>query len=315
MVSRYPAISIVFLFALVLYGISAMAQPALPDFAGSVDKGVIVLSWNCQYKGVKSIAILRSADGLSGYSTIGYVANVDKGLQVFVDGHPLPGKNCYKLGISFSSGLKWSSNSNCFTIDKNTSALSSGLPSNDSIQSLIVTQDVPAKHPGGASPSWQKKSALNAEQDDADSTDEPLESAQKYTSSKSAIPPKVSVSYRGDTARSVQNAVPAPQGKKIVLSFEDADENSSQLVKSRFISADAVTGHVIMNLPADVATHHYSIKFFDDKNTMITEVPKINAPKIIIDKRNFQRRGTYKFKIHRDGLELETGYVYIVPNP
>ncbi len=315
MVLRYTATRIVLLLFFLSCGFAALAQPSLPDFAGSVDKGVIVLSWNCQYRGVKSIAILRSADGSSNYAVIGYVANLEKGLQVFVDGHPLPGKNCYKLGISFNSGLKWSSNSNCFVADKNTSSLSSGLPPNDSIQNLLVTQDVPHnKRPAGAAPSWEKSSSLAIE-DDADSTDEPIETAQRYATSKPAIPPKVSVSYRGDTVHPAQNDIQAQQGKKIVLSFEDPDDNSSQLVKSRFISADAVTGHIIMTLPDDVATHHYSIKFFDDKNAMITEVPKINAAKIIIDKRNFQRRGTYKFKLHRDGIELETGYVYIVPNP
>ena len=320
MISRYPAPGIALLFFLSFYGFRAIAQPSLPDFTGNVDKGVIVLSWKCQYNGVKSITVLRSADGLTNYSVIGNVENLEKGMQVFVDGHPAPGKNCYKLGIIFTSGLKWSSNSYCRNIEKSELESSSKLPSNDSIQKLIVTQDIPEnKRPGTANPAWQKNSTLNAGEDTGSSY-EPMESARKYPPAKPADPPKVTVTFRDDTAHTNKNATAQSDiqpngGKKIILSFEEPDETSSHLVRSRFLSTDAITGHIIMNLPDDVASHHYSIKFFDDKNNMITEVPRINVPKVIIDKRNFQRRGTYKFKLHRDGIELETGYISIIPNP
>ena len=70
-----------------------------------------------------------------------------------------------------------------------------------------------------------------------------------------------------------------------------------------------------MNLPADVSTHHYSVKFYNEKGNMIFEVPKINAQNIIIDKRNFQKRGVYKFVLRRDVVELESGYVVVETSP
>jgi len=295
MIPGCRGLHILLVFFLSFFGLNAIAQPTLPDFTGNEDKGVIVLSWNCQYSGIKSIAVLRSADGLSKYTVIGYVENVEKGLQVFVDGHPEPGKNCYKLGIVFLSGVKWSSNSYCRNVEKIQLQISSTLPSNDSIQKLIVTQNIP-------------KPIQPA----------PPESAKKQASSPPEAPEKVSVSFGDDIAHStaktpLQNDIQALPRKKIILSFEEPDEKSATLVKSRYVCTDAVTGHVIIDLPGDVATHHYSVKFYDSKNELLTEIPRINSSKIIVDKRNFQRKGIYKFKLHRDVVELETGYIMILP--
>ena len=72
-----------------------------------------------------------------------------------------------------------------------------------------------------------------------------------------------------------------------------------------------MSGHVNMNLPDDVKSHHYSVKFFDAHNVMIIDVPHINADHIIIDRRNFQHTGVYRFVLRRDVTELETGYIRI----
>ena len=66
-----------------------------------------------------------------------------------------------------------------------------------------------------------------------------------------------------------------------------------------------------MNLPDDVSTHHYSIKFYDKDNHVVIDVPRINTAKLILDRRNFQKKGVYKFAIRKDILELEHGYITI----
>ena len=44
------------------------------------DKGVVLLSWTCQYTGVKAIAVQHSTDSIYNYKIIGYVKKLDKGI-------------------------------------------------------------------------------------------------------------------------------------------------------------------------------------------------------------------------------------------
>ena len=98
--------------------VMAMAQPSLPDITGQVQNNAILLSWVCQYSSVKKVAVLRSVDNMHDFEEIGTVSHTSKGAQFFIDNHPLPGKNCYKVAIVFKSGLKWQSNHFCTTLEK-----------------------------------------------------------------------------------------------------------------------------------------------------------------------------------------------------
>ena len=106
----------------------------LPDMIGATDKGINVLSWNCQYDGLKFIAVQRSADSVFNYVTIGYVKNTKQGPQAYIDGHPLPGDNWYRLNIGFSSDLTWNSNRLKIHIDSATLLAKGVVPPNDSLQ-------------------------------------------------------------------------------------------------------------------------------------------------------------------------------------
>ena len=88
---------------------------------------------------------------------------------------------------------------------------------------------------------------------------------------------------------------------------------TAPIMKSKYIYVDVVTGHVNMSLPDDVGTHHYSIKFFDQQGRLITDAPRISTAKLIMDRRNFQKRGTIKFVLKKDGQELEDGYLVLRP--
>lgn len=126
-----------------LFFITTQAQPLLPDMAGITEKGVNILTWTCQYAGIKSIAVQRSSDSLMNFSTVGYVRNLQKGVQVFADGHPLPGYNYYQLVIVFSSDLSWTSNRIKMYVDSATIKRQRlRLPSNDSLQRYITTHIV-----------------------------------------------------------------------------------------------------------------------------------------------------------------------------
>jgi hypothetical protein len=285
---------------------TAVAQPTLPDIEGTADQGVVLLSWNCQYAGIKAISVLRSTDSESNYANIGYVKKLDQGIQAFVDGHPGPGKNYYKLSIVFKTGLTWGSNHCGIYVDR--SLLESSkvlLPSNDSLQHFIVTGDQnPCKLPTTAkTESGGKPGMATGKLND-------------ISNSTNTTDPKhrVCISFGTDTSKPdltpyTNNSKLPAQHKTISISFDDPEAMPATFIKSRFIATDVLTGHVNMTLPDDVNQHHYSIKFYDQKNHVIVEVPKVKAAKSIIDKRNFQHKGLYKFVLRRDVVELETGYI------
>jgi hypothetical protein len=66
---------------------------------------------------------------------------------------------------------------------------------------------------------------------------------------------------------------------------------------------------IMIGLPDDFKTKPYTLQFFDEDNMVIIDIPKMGNQKMIIDKRNFQRRQPYKFVLRREGLAFETGYI------
>ncbi len=450
---------------LVTFSLAAIAQPTLPDIAGDEQNGLVLLSWTCQYDGVKSIAVLRSTDSSFNYSTIGYVKKLYKGAQAYIDGHPLPGKNYYKLSIVFNSGLTWGSNHCGVYIDSIAVRKSRNMPSNDALQKMIVTETIekqakpvnsklkspvapadkdkymevykkeapvakadtvamppkpqykvktdddidvltvesyvdklpeetrkkisitydddseeaidPSKYIEEKKPVEQKKKVNVTFDDKSDvskfvenlpksetrkfvvtyNNDTDLPDAGKYLEDNKkadqgkkvsvtlkdehavqaymdALPKtvknKITVSYNVDTVAAnakkmtdvaktevaktevVKPEVAAPPKQKISIKFsDDMNVNAAADIKSKYIFNDAISGNVTFDLPEDILTHHYSVKFYDKDNHAVIEIPKINTAKVILDKRNFQKKGQYRFVLRRDIVELETGYVNI----
>ncbi len=469
MFAHRRGISIVAILFWVMVSHSSWAQPTLPDLTGINENGFALLSWTCQYDGVKSISVLRSTDSNFNYSTIGYVKNLYKGVQAFVDGHPTPGKNFYKLFIVFNSGLTWRSNHYGVFVDSASINPRRIAPSNEALQKLIVNETLekvakadagkPRKPMAAAEKERYTEvikkdkyaDAIKKEMDvlndtsikrpkfkfnanDSGEIDQvlanvPLETRKKltitydndtneidagaYIEDKSSTPElkkkihitfddnedvstfietlpeakdrKITLSYSEDTddvdaadyveeeesapAKTQLNKIQAQQPKKISVTFKDDraaqayiaampktqhskitvsynidsaappkakpvaeapakpvdvpkpkisikfhdDFNNNPVadIKSKYVAVDPTLGHVKINLPDDVATHHYSVKFFDKENRIVIEVPKLNSTHIIMDKRNFQKKGQYKFTIRKDAIELESGNITI----
>ena len=236
----------------ILFASNASAQvPLLPDLSAGTEKAINFLTWNCQYDGIKSIAVQRSNDSVYNYITIGFVRNVKQGVQAYIDGHPLPGKNFYRLYIAFDSDLTWYSNRVRVTVSEE-ELLSQGmvLPPNDSLQKFISSTDA----------------------------NNPLKE----------IIGKVSLS----------------------ASSSDADQNGFSYIRSQYIYTNPLTGHVNIEVP-EVLRNKYNVKFYDGNNKQVLEVPRVMASPAIIDKRNFQRKGIFKFVLKRNNTQLETGYITI----
>lgn len=127
---------IVLTLTIIFISLSVYAQPTLPDMLAGTEKGINILTWTCQYDGIKSIAVQRSSDSMYNYVTVGYVKNLKKGQQAFIDGHPVPGNNWYRLYIVFNSDLAWNSNRIKLTVDSATIFAKGVVPPNDSLQKM-----------------------------------------------------------------------------------------------------------------------------------------------------------------------------------
>lgn len=269
---------------LLLFSFTATAQPALPDITATVSRGAIIVSWNCQFNAVKSITVLRAPDSVYNYQTIGSFKNPEKGYQEFIDTHPAEGYNCYKLSLVFKSGVLWSSNHFCINY---TPAVQ---PPPAIKENEPAPQIIPAPQPEVKNPVLESNRTYQAE--------------RPVVRQKSEFHPAPQ-QIRQDTFR------PVMPPRNITIPFNESAETVTLPIKSKYVYTDPATGHIHMFLPDDVATHFYSVKFYDMEKRMIMEVPRIKESKIILDKRNFQKKGVYKFVLRKDILEFENGHIQV----
>ncbi|WP_295118199.1 hypothetical protein [uncultured Chitinophaga sp.] len=78
--------------------------PVLPNFQALIKTGKIQLDFISGFRGVSSIGVQRSLDSVLNFNTIGYIADANAMRATYVDNKPLPGKNFYRLLITFTSG-------------------------------------------------------------------------------------------------------------------------------------------------------------------------------------------------------------------
>lgn len=223
-------------FVVTGWSITGFAQPVLPEIATATQGGINVISWTNPYEsGIKSIAVQRSADSNYNFATIGYVTSLKKGPQSFVDAHPMPGKNWYRLMILFTSDMEWKSNLGKVIVDSAAIANRKPLPPSDSLQKLIGQM-------GDAS-------AINS-----------------------------------------VNTVSYP--------------------KSQYVFTNPFTGNVNIEIQ-DAFKENYYLVFYDQHDKEVLTIPRINDKIVILDKRNFQTTGLFKFKLFKNKEEFDKGYITI----
>lgn len=269
-------------------GSAVKAQPpVLPDIIAATDKGVNVISWTCQYDGIKSIAVQRSSDSVFNYTTVGYVKNLKKGTQAFIDGHPNAGSNWYRLYIAFSSDLTWYSNNIKVSIDSATLLEKGVIPPNDSLQ----------------------KYASSVKIDPADIIASSLDN-NNSSSTTTGTTGNTTINT-GTTATATTN--PTKSTPKLNLDIPMGEENNQMTyIKSRHVFTNPFTGHVTLELPQDTR-QVFSIDFYKqgDERTPVLSIPRLRKTNVIIDKRNFQGKGVYKFILNQGTDKLEEGYISI----
>jgi hypothetical protein len=310
MIGKMAALRVALSIFIIVFSVTAFAQPVLPDMAGITDKGVNILTWTCQYNGIKSIAVQRSSDSLVNFSTVGYVKNLQKGVQVFADGHPKPGKNYYELLIVFSSDLSWTSNRIKMYVDSSVIRNQRvRLPSNDSLQKYLTTTSrsnadgkTMAETPGNAdgstytpynglvNPKKKRTVIVVGTKDEGvvTSLDSSVFKVVEHNDSLSKKQPKITISLVADAT----------------------ELNPFNYVKSEYVFTDDLSGNINITLP-EVKNHAYTMKVYNAKNNMVMDIPRFSASPVIMDKRNFRESGLYKFILKKDNREFETGLVSV----
>lgn len=250
----------------------SIAQASLPDISCVTQNGINIITWQCPYDGVKSISVERSNDSIFNFTTIGFVKNTSKGVQFFIDGHPLLGTNWYRIKLIFGSDVSWTSNRVKVFIDSSQILQQHVMPSNDSLQKIV-------------------KGLITTTFNINDTT-------------------ALSEKLKGYKISNSSNLTKGGSNN-LTISIPDISQvNSYTYIRSRYIFSNPFTGHVNIEI-ANAKANNYSVLFFNSKNEKLFEIPKINDDKIIVDKRNFQQAGVFKFELYKNKTKFETGFITI----
>lgn len=79
---------------------------------------------------------------------------------------------------------------------------------------------------------------------------------------------------------------------------------------SKYIFTNPFTGNINIEIP-NAIKNRYNIIFYTLNDKEVLNIERIREDTVIIDKRNFQQLGVYKFKILRDKELYEEGYITI----
>lgn len=80
--------------------------------------------------------------------------------------------------------------------------------------------------------------------------------------------------------------------------------------QSRYVYTNPFSGNIMIEL-ADALTTNYKLEFFDAQKKRVLFVPRVNKNVVILDKRNFNENGLYSFKLYKNSVLLEEGFVSI----
>lgn len=235
-----------------LGGFVVAGQPLLPGISCSCDEGGVAVAWQCQYDGVKQIAVNRSFDSLGRFEKVGRLDAPTKGIQRYFDRESRAGNRYYKLSIEFNSGLVWQSNVCRMVVD---SACGLRL----SASQIALVKDTAARDPE-------------------------------------------------------RNVVGIVSLKRIVLPRPIDNIAEPLFVIPVHVGVQKNTGHVFVKLPPDLNGVRHSIYFYDKQGVAVVGIEDLTADYVLIEKRNFQHQGVYKFMLKKDGSELESGYITVLPD-
>lgn len=83
-----------------------------------------------------------------------------------------------------------------------------------------------------------------------------------------------------------------------------------ELPKSQYVFTNPFTGNVNIEIQ-DAFKETYSLFFYDQNDKEVLHIPRINDKVVILDKRNFQTTGLFKFKLFKNKEAFDKGVINI----
>jgi chemotaxis protein histidine kinase CheA len=324
---------------------STSALPApLPAIMVSTEQAENNLTWYCQYEGVKSISVQRSADSVRNFTTIGLINAPKKGNGTYRDLHPTVGKNYYRLSIAFGGDLEWFSNTYKIILD---SATIAKVQQEKAAAALAVIETMKAAEAAAQAAAEQQAAserALNALKEEA-RVAKLNEAAEKKAAQLEKEKAAAATAALIKAAKKVDNIA---QEKTEALAEMKAKSNVDKLEKEKatptaeskldkkvakkeksnlliepvvapapftFVPSTKIytnpnTGHVNIKLE-DAWNRRYSIRFYDPSKNEVLRISRVSKPSLVLDKNNFNSRGIYSFQLFDGSAVIDTGFVTI----
>ena len=324
---------------------STLGLPApLPAIMVSTEQAENNLTWYCQYEGVKSISVQRSADSVRNFTTIGLINAPKKGNGTYRDLHPNVGKNYYRLSIAFGGDLEWFSNTYKIILD---SATIAKVQQEKAAAALAVIESMKAAEAAAQAAAEQQAAserALNALKEEArvaklkaaaEKKAAQLEKEKVAAATAALIKAETKVDNIAQektepiAEMKVENKVDKLEKEKATPTAESkldkkvAKKEKSNLliepvvapppftfVPSTKIYTNPYTGHVNIKLE-DAWNRRYSIRFYDPSKNEVLRISRVSKPSLVLDKNNFNSRGIYSFQLFDGSAVIDTGFVTI----
>jgi len=83
-----------------------------------------------------------------------------------------------------------------------------------------------------------------------------------------------------------------------------------EMPKSQYVFTNPFTGNINIEIQ-DALKESYQLLFYDQNDKEVLRIPRVNDKIVILDKRNFQTTGIFKFKLLKNKEEFDKGYVTI----
>jgi hypothetical protein len=294
-----------------LFVLDAAGQDTLPGFSAILkDNGKVIISWRNSYPVINQISIQRSSDSLKNFTTLLSVPDPTIPENGFVDSKAKGTTMYYRLFILLGNSK--------YIFTKSRRAIT---------ETVAVTQKPPAEEEELTLQRVDNQRIFY--QQDLSNKQKPSVTSPLKLSTPAAIKVEKTVYIK------VRDSVVGQLSGKMIAGFRD-----SVLYKTKdtilFIHADTVLikpyiapikeikevykisnyvftgkdGNVNISL-ADAIRKKYSVKFFEQYNTLVLEIKEVKDLLLIVDKVNFIHSGWFRFELYEDGKLKEKNKLYI----
>lgn len=97
---------------------------------------------------------------------------------------------------------------------------------------------------------------------------------------------------------------------KIEMNGGLKEKNATDIVLPSYRIFTNRDGNVRINLK-DFDARKYSIKFYEEDNSLIFEIKEVKEPLLVLDKSNFHHSGWFHYELYDDGKVVERHRIYI----